>query len=204
MANILDLRKRVLLVSKNAPEFIVEEALFDTVQDLCVNAEVWQAMVDVAAVVGSNEMTVTPPADTIVVRTMWANLGGRKLSALSNAEWLDITATPHHGCPDSYLQDSNTKLLLYPTPKIVEVGQVRAVFALANGASTLPDDLLALYKETIVDGALARVMATPTDFGDVRLADYYNSRWQLGLDRAKGRANRPKDNRAIVATYGGY
>jgi hypothetical protein len=204
MANLVELQKRVLLVAKDAPVFIVDDALFDTVQDLCINAEVWQVMADIDIASGDNEITISTPGGTIPVRTMWVSLGGRRLEAVSPDKYMALTASPLDSIPRFYYQESQSLLLTYPTPLVSEEGKARVVLALKTGSTAIPDDIMNLYRETIINGAISRVLAAPTDFGDAKLSSYYEQKWQIGLGAAKGRANRRKDNQAIVAVYGGY
>ena len=204
MANIYDLRRRVLLVAKHAPEFIVEEAIFDAAQDLCINAEIWQAMVEVDVSTGDDELMVMAPRGAVVARTMWVNLGGRTLKGMANEEYLRASATPLNADPTHYFQDTASLLKVFPIPVRQEIGQARIVCALKQGETEIPDDIFTLYRETISDGAIYRVLSAPTEFGDVKLSSYYEQKWHAGLSNAKGRATRQKDNRILQTTYGGY
>jgi len=202
--DVLTLRRNVALVTKNAPDFIVEEALIDSVQQMCVDAEIWQALIEIDVSKNDNEVSVSAPTGASVVRVMWATLGNRKLSAVDHSAFATAFATPSFATPEYYYQVDGSNLLVYPTPYENEVGQARVVCRLRDGATDLPTDLFSLHKEAFVFGALARVLATPTDFGNPSMAAAYEQRWLLALDKAKGRATRNKDNRVMVATYGGY
>jgi hypothetical protein len=202
MTNINQLLTRILLVAKQAPDFIVESALFDTVQTLCIEAEVWQVNTEIDVSPNDNEIMLTPPTGAIAVRTVWVTLSTRKLDTMPDdvfAIQLDTIGTPR-----VYNQVSNSALTVYPTPAIQETGIARIVCAMAANSTAIPDEVFALYRDTIVDGTLSRVLATPTDFGEPKLASYYENRWLAGLSYAKGRVKRPKNNGALVATYGGY
>jgi hypothetical protein len=107
------------------------------------------------------------------------------------------------GTPRVYNQTTSDVLTVYPTPAVPETGLARIVCAMAANTPILPDDIFALYRDILVDGALSRVLATTTDFGEPKLASYYETRWLTGLSYAKGRVKRPKNNGALVATYGG-
>lgn len=204
MANIYDLTRRVALAVKMAPEFIIEETIFDAVQDLCINAEVWQETVDVDVSPNDNELMVSAPSGAIVARTMWVNLNGRQLRGLSQAEYLDANKTQTLGTPSSYYQERADLMLVYPYPAKSEEGKARIVCALRAGSTNFPDRLMALYRETIINGAIFRVLASPSDFGNFQLANAYEQKWYAGLNAAKGRATRHSDNRVIETVYGGY
>jgi hypothetical protein len=193
---------RILLVAKQAPDFVVENALFDTVQMLCLEAEVWQVNTEIDVSPNDNEILVIPPTGAIAVRTVWVTLSTRKLDTMPDDVFAIQQATI--GTPRVYNQVSNGVLMVYPTPAIQETGLARIVCAMAANTTAIPDEVFALYQDIIVDGALSRVLATPTDFGEPKLASYYENRWLAGLNYAKGRVKRPKNNGALVATYGGY
>jgi hypothetical protein len=200
--DINTLLPRILLVAKQAPDFIVESALFDTVQTLCIEAEVWQVNTEIDVSPNDNEIMLTPPTGAIAVRTVWVTLSTRKLDTMPD----DVFAIQPDtiGTPRVYNQVSNSSLMVYPTPAVQETGLARIVCAMAANSTTIPDEVFALYRDTIVDGTLSRVLATPTDFGEPKLSSYYENRWLAGLSYAKGRVKRPKNNGALVATYGGY
>jgi hypothetical protein len=202
MANINQLLPRILLVAKQAPDFVVENALFDTVQMLCLEAEVWQVNTEIDVSPNDNEIMLIPPTGAIAVRTAWVTLSTRKLDAVSDDVFAIQPAAI--GTPRVYNQVGNGVLAVYPTPAVSETGLARIVCAMAANTTTIPDDIFALYQDIIVDGVLSRVLATPTDFGEPKLASYYENRWLAGLNYAKGRVKRPKNNSALVATYGGY
>jgi hypothetical protein len=194
---------RILLIAKQAPDFIVENALFDTVQTLCLEAEVWQVNTDIDVSPNDNEIQLVPPTGAIVVRTAWVTLSTRKLDTMPD-DVFAIQPEVSAGTPRVYNQTSSDTLTVYPTPAISENGLARIVCAMAPNTSSIPDDVFALYRDILVDGTLSRVLATPTDFGEPKLASYYETRWLAGLNYAKGRVKRPKNNGALVATYGGY
>jgi len=202
--DILNLRRNVALVTKNAPDFIVEEALLDATRQLCVESEIWQVMTEIDTSKGDNEISISAPSGASVVRVMWATLGNRKLQAVDHATYATLFIEPSVSLPEYYYQLNATNLVVFPSPSAGEIGQARIVCTLRDGSTTLPDDLYSLYRESIVFGALSRVLATPSDFGNPQLANHYEQRWVVALDRAKGRATRSKDNTMLVATYGGY
>jgi hypothetical protein len=202
MTNINLLLPRVLLVAKQAPDFVVENALFDIAQMLCLEAEVWQVNTEIDVSPNDNEIQLSPPTGAVAVRTAWVTLSTRKLETMPDDVFAIQPATS--GVPRVYNQVSSDTLVVYPTPTVSETGFARIVCAMAANTTTIPDDVFALYRDIIVDGALSRVLATPTDFGDPKLASYYENRWLAGLNYAKGRVKRPKNNGALVATYGGY
>lgn len=204
MTDILSLRRNVALVSKHAPDFIVEEALFDAAQQLCVDAEVWQAMVEIDVSMGDGEISVSAPTGAQLVRVMWATLGDTKLEAVDHVTYATTFSDGNVGNPRYYYQVDARNLVVYPTPTTSLVGQARAVCSMRSGSTTLPDDIFSLYREALIFGALSRVLATPGDFGDPRLANAYEQKWYAAISAAKGRATRSKDNTVLVATYGGY
>jgi hypothetical protein len=202
--DILSLRRNVALVTKNAPDFIVEEALIDATQQLCMESEVWQAMVEVDVSKNDNEMMISPPTGASIVRVMWVTLGSRKLGAVDHATYATAFTNPSTSSPQYYYQVDSTNLIVYPTPYEDEIGQARIVCRLRDGTTEFPSDLFSLYREAIVFGALSRVLATPGDFGNPSMANAYEQRWLAALSHAKGRATRSKDNNVMVTTYGGY
>ena len=202
--DILNLRRNVALVTKNAPDFIIEEAIVDATRQLCVESEIWQAMVEIDTSAGDGEVSISAPSGASVVRVMWATLGDRKLEAVGHAEYATTFTDTDRATPKYYYQVDSRNLVVFPTPSVGEVGQARVVCRLRDNTTNLPDDLYSLYKEALMFGALARVLASPGDFGNPSLANQYEQRWLAALNLAKGRATRSKDNTVLVATYGGY
>jgi hypothetical protein len=202
--DILNLRPNVALVAKNAPDFIVEEALVDATRQLCVESEIWQEMVKISVSPGNSGVLVPAPLGASVVRVMWATLSGRKLQAVDPATYATLFTEQSVSLPEYYYQLNATNLVVFPSPPANEAGQARVVCTPQEGTTNLPDDLYSLYRESLIFGARARVLATPSDFGNPQLANYYAQLWNVALDRARGRATRSKDNTVFVATYGGY
>jgi hypothetical protein len=202
--DVLNLRRNVALVTKNAPDFIIEEAIVNATQQLCVEAEIWQAMIEIDTSPGDNEVSISSPSGASVVRIMWATLGDRKLQAVGPAEYATAFTDTDRATPKYYYQVDSGTLAVFPMPATIETGQARVVCRLRDNTTNLPDDLYSLYKEAIVFGALTRVLASPGDFGNPSLANQYEQRWFASIDRARGRATRSKDNTVLEATYGGY
>jgi hypothetical protein len=202
--DILNLRRNVALVVKNAPDFIVEEALVDATRQLCLESEIWQVMTDIDVSNGDNEIAISAPSGASVVRVMWATLSDRKLQAVDPATYSTLFTDTSVSLPEYYYQQDATTLVVFPSPSDSENGQARIVCALKEGFTNLPDDLYYLYREAIIFGAMSRVLATPSDFGNPQLANYYAQLWTAALDRARGRATRSRDNTVFVAAYGGY
>jgi hypothetical protein len=202
--DVLNLRHNVALVAKNAPDFIVEEALVDATRQLCVESEIWQEMVKISVATGNSGVSVPAPSGASVVRVMWATLSDRKLQAVDPATYATLFTEQSVSQPEYYYQLNATNLAVFPSPSANEAGQARVVCTPQEGTTNLPDDLYSLYREPLIFGARARVLATPSDFGNPQLANYYAQLWTVALDRARGRATRSKDNTVFVATYGGY
>lgn len=163
----------------------------------------WQVNTDIDVSPNDNEIQLDPPKGAIAVRTVWVTLSTRRLDTMPD-DVFAIQPVVAAGTPRVYNQVSSDTLVVYPTPAVPETGLARIVCAMAENTSSIPDEVFALYRDILVDGALSRVLAAPTDFGEPKLASYYENRWLAGLNYAKGRVKRPKNNGALVATYGGY
>jgi hypothetical protein len=188
------------------PSALVDFYLIETARDFCEKTGLYtNAFASFNTVIGTHTYTLTPPANTDILRVTdgvfggASGVGGYTLTIKHEQEmdhqWQDWRSLPN-GAP-IYLvpaADNRTIRLVSP-PNKVDAVKVIAELAPASSATTLPDFLFTNYREVIAHGVKQRVYANVKG-KDKTVGEYWRNRYLLEL---------PSRGDVIIRySYGGY
>jgi hypothetical protein len=132
-----------------------------------------------------------PPAGAVVDAIIQAEFNGRKIgSSIAEADKQMASWRNQTGMPE-YILGSGTSLMLAPVPGASGILTMTVALKPAPGASGIEDFLFDEYRETIIHGALARLMLSPKKpYTNVQLAQYHDQQFTIRMADAGMRAAR--------------
>lgn len=178
------------------PTLSVERELRNAAIQFFEESRAWSAVMDpirVAAGEADVELESDEPRQIDLVRLETAWCDGRKLDVRSVDEMDASTRenwTERDGVPHSLIQLVSGVMFLYPTPSEAVIVTLRATLRPAATATEIPDTMMK-YRETIRQGAMARLLAYPgqpwtaPDMAMVNAAAF-----RAGIDKANVDASR--------------
>ena len=199
MADILfsDVVPDVQILAPNCPQPLVVGMLRQSARQLCVDSSVYQHHVSFPFVDGTHSYSPTLPAGTEVARYISVSHGVRLLEPATLAEFFsyDEEYPFLQGIPTHYATEEFSSLKFYPVPDADAEAEASCIVFLAlcptNTATGLDQDVFSRYREGIVDGAAARLMAQPDKpWGNPQLSSYYAGRYRAAVKNASGQALR--------------
>ncbi len=211
MATVDSLLPRVVVHAYSAPNNFVRQAIVDSAREFCRETRFWREdLAAVDTVVDQASYTLTLPTDSEVVdfndiyfstkrrllpKTM------RQMDAI-NQQWRTQTGEPYY-----FQRGNNADVKLIYIPQAIEVGAIQANATLqpTSTATTIDDKILADFDETILHGALYRILRVPNkNWSDLKTANYYEGLFREKVDKAisRGTDERQKGVRRVVK-YGG-
>ncbi|MET3134957.1 hypothetical protein AAKU55_005260 [Oxalobacteraceae bacterium GrIS 1.11] len=174
------------------PDFSIRSAIIEAAIEFCGDAGAWTETLDpihMSAGTHSYELDVPKDARALVVKNVWARNGALVAKTMDDIAALMPDWQSAQGTPAYYNQQDWDELRVYPTPGDGDAGgtlSVRASLAPTRGASTLPNFLVERHFQTIVAGALARLMLVPGQgWSNPQLAAYFKNEFRLACANAK-------------------
>lgn len=193
------------------PDTLIENNIRAATIELCEKAAVLQAELDsVTTRVGTFEYDLEPPTDTVVHRIMWMIYDGKDLDPISTSlleqrkpSWRDAA---NRGTPEYYIKVSQSLFWIVPVPNVTKVGGVilRAQLKPTQASLSADDELMSDYRDTIVNGALYRLLRLPSkEWTDFAGAQVYGALFNEGIIAADKRARQADVGIARKVSYGG-
>lgn len=192
------------------PEMTIENNVRAAAITFCEQTQVVHFDMDpLTTVAGQREYDFeVPDAEYMVHGIVAANYDGTPLTVLS--ERIAAERFPryreYNGSPNSILRKNSTTFWLYPTPDATKASSLFLTVSIkpTPASEFVPELLLNDHKQTIVSGALARLLLLPNkDWTDKQLAGVHMASFATGILDAKKRARRADEGAAAVAQYGG-
>jgi hypothetical protein len=146
------------------PDIVLDNALRQSAIVFFEMSLAWRVKLDdIPIVAGTNTYAYTPPTGSVVHSITFATFNGQEIAAhtgesdLQNRIW---DWRNQSGMPE-YVLGGLSSLVLVPNPDCA--GTLSLIVALKPSADSvgIDDDLFNEWKEGIIDGALARLMASP-------------------------------------------
>jgi hypothetical protein len=170
---------------------IAENAIRSATIDLCERAGVYRKELDpLSSIAGTFSYDFDTPIGTTVHRVEWITYDGEELEPISSTlleqrirKWREET-----GQPEYYVQQSSSTFYLAPVPSSsVSLGiQIRAVLKPTHNSSACDNDVMNNYRDTIVNGALFRLLRMPNvEWSDMGAAGVYSNLFMEGVERAE-------------------
>ena len=186
-----------------------EKAIRSATIDLCERAGVYRKELDkVSAVANTFQYDFDAPTGTTVHRIEWITFEGEELEPISSTlleqrirKWREET-----GQPEYYVQQSSTSFYVAPVPASNSslAFQVRAVLKPTHTSSACDNDVMNNYRDTIVNGALFRLLRMPNvSWSDMNAAGVYGSLFTQDVVRAEQDARGANVGVYRKVSYGG-
>lgn len=162
-----NLVRDIILYAPHCTEAIAAHAAKMTTIDFCRRTHWWKVTSDpIDLVAGEESYDVEVPNGTepIAVVAAWYNnrpLWPMGFSTRNRFQFRNLTT--FNGTPQAFANDSPSQLVLLPVPKDAEVGALIMTVAVQPKRSALGADaeMMERYFDTLVYGALARVLSIP-------------------------------------------
>jgi hypothetical protein len=190
---------------------LIENNVRASVIELCEKAAVYQAELDpVTTVANVFEYDLEPPAGSVVHKVLWVTHKGREIEPITTQlleqrkpRWRE---TGYEGTPEYYVKVSQSLLHLVPVPSetIASSTILRAQLKPSQSSQSSDDELMSDYRETIIYGALYRLLRLPSkDWTDYAGAQVYGSLFNEGIVEAERRGRHADTNVSRTVKYGG-
>lgn len=195
----------------SCPDTLIENSIRSATIELCEKTGVYQAELDpITTVAGSFEYDLEPPSGTAVHEILWATYDGTDLEPITSAlleqripEWRQ---SGNEGTPEYFVKQSQSLFYLAPVPNVTKVLSVllRAVLKPTHTSTSCSDDIMNDYRDTIVNGALLRLLRMPgREWTDYSGAGVYAALFNEQLVEAEKRGRQSETRVARRVKYGG-
>jgi hypothetical protein len=174
------------------PLVVVEAALRRAAIAFCEQSLVWKAEHDEIDVVsGTADYAFVPPSGAVVHAIDYAEFDGEEIEShagrtdIEIEDWRNETGTPE------YVLGGATSLLLVPEPDVDGTLTLTVILKPTPTATGVEDFIFNEYRETIVHGALARLMQSPRKpYTDAALSVMHQQQFAIGAGQAGNRVAR--------------
>lgn len=206
-----DLLPEVIPMVPGCPDTLIEHHLRAAAIELCERAPVLQAELDpVTTIAGQYEYDLEPPTDTVVHKIMWVVHDGNEVEPISNSlleqrmpGWREKDS---RGVPEYYLKASQSTMWLVPVPLVNKPSStiIRVQLKPTHASVSADDELISDYRDTIVNGALFRLLRLPSkQWTDMSAARTYGVLYNEGILAADVRARNADARIVRKVSYGG-
>jgi hypothetical protein len=211
MALYESLLPEIIPMVPGCPDTLIENNIRAAVIELCEKAAVLQAELDpVTTIAGIYEYDLEPPTDTVVHKIMWVVHDGKEIEPISTnlleqrkQNWRDAD---NRGTPEYFVKTSQSLFWMVPIPNETKASStiLRVQLKPTQTSTTADDELMSEYRDTIVNGALFRLLRLPSkDWTDFAGAQVYGSLFAEGIAQADRRARNADAGIARKVAYGG-
>jgi hypothetical protein len=193
------------------PDTLIENSIRSAVIELCDKTEIYQQELDpVTTVANIYEYDLEAPSQTTVCKILWVTHEGNEIEAITTAlleqrepKWRDSN---YYGTPKYFVKQTSTTFWMVPVPSETKVSStiVRAVLKPTYGSTACDDDVMSDHRDTIVNGALFRLLRLPSkEWTDFAGAQVYAALFNEGLVYAERKARQADVRVSRKVTYGG-
>jgi hypothetical protein len=202
---------QILPMVSGCPDTLVENSIRSSVIELCEKASVYQAELDpVTTVANIHEYDLEPPSGTTIQKVLWVTHLGKDLEPITTSlleqrlpNWRD---SANFTVPKYFIKQTSAVFWLVPTPAATAVSStiIRAVLKPTHSSTSCDDDVMNDYRDTIVNGALFRLLRIPNkDWTDFNGASVYGSLFNQAVVEAERRARQGDTGVARKVNYAG-
>ena len=201
----------VIPVVPDCPDSLIERNIRSAVIEFCEKTGIYQAELDPLTTVGNiYEYDLEAPNGTVVHKIMSAVFDGKDIEPISTGlieqrkpPWRDLA---NAGVPEYYIKQGQSLVWLVPVPSTTMVSStvIRAQLKPTSSPSGCDSDIMAEYRDTIINGALFRLLRTPGQtWTDLTGAQIYGALFAEGVNSAERKARHADDGVARKVNYGG-
>ena len=185
------------------PEPLIKEAIVASVRDFCEQSQFWRERPSAVTVTDASfPYSIPAPAHGEFNRVLSLHCGTAKLVPTS---YDDLDAVPewdtHTGDPAAFLITHDDRLVLYPRLAGEKDMRMTVVYTAARGATVVEEVLYKRWRDAIVSGALAKLMAMPDKgWSKPDMVGLHGSRFANGVQEARVEAdtsNRAKGSMSV-------
>ena len=188
---------------------LAENNIKAAVIELCERAGIYRQELDPITAVGDRyEYDFDAPNGTSVHRIEWVTYEGEELEPITSSlleqrlkNWREESGQPAY-----YVQQSSTSFFIAPVPASNSTSaiKVKAVLKPTYASGGCDDDVVNDYRDTIVNGALFRLLRMPAkEWTDMNAAGVYGSLFNEGVLRAEQEARGANVGVSRKVNYGG-
>jgi len=187
---------------------LIENSIRSAVVELCEKSEVYQTEQIIASTSGVYDYTLTAPADTAIEKILSIQYNGVDLEPITPA-LLDQRLPKWRtepGEPQYYVKTSSSTVRIAPAPSTgaTDALLLRLILKPTHTSTSCDDDVMNDYRDTIINGALFRLLRLPSkDWTDYSAASVYGSLFTEQLVDAERRARSADTGVARKVNYGG-
>ena len=187
------------------PDGLILNEIRSAATELCKLTDVYQeTLAPIQMVEGQSTYLLDLPIGTVLEKILTVTSGGRELEPTSFN--LVASRMPNRGLaqPTHYLKDDGNRLSLFPSPDDSGEVTIRVVLRPAATSNGIKSTVLDDYKETILYGALFRLLRHPAkEWGDPKGAEMYGNLFTIGLRDAEIKSRQADTGIARSTKYGG-
>lgn len=168
------------------PLVVADNALRQSAISFCEQALAWRwDHPGIPVVAGTATYPFTPPAGAAVHGIIHAALDGRKITSntgesdIGVASWRDQSGTP------AYILGGPAAATLVPNPDAAGILAMTVALKPSSSSAGIDDTQFNEYRDTIIHGALARLMLSPKKpYTHAQLAAYHQQQFSIGTAAA--------------------
>ena len=179
-----DFLSRIMPSVMGCPIPIATMAILDTVDELCRESRVLREAQSIPVIAGTDQYTITPvTAGAFAVEVLFARIDDAEPLELITPDLLNRIVTTTSD-PIYIEQVSSGMVRLHPEPSLPGSMALTVVLSVLPAATTVPA-LLDRWRDGIVGGALARLMAMPNQpWANPQSATGYRQVFSQAVDSA--------------------
>ncbi len=211
MALYESLLPEIIPMVPSCPDTLIENSIRSATIELCEKSGVYQQELDpITTIANLFEYDLEPPNGTVVHEILWATYDGTDLEPITSAlleqripEW---RKAGNEGTPEYFVKQSQSLFYIAPVPNVTKVSSVlmRAVLKPTHTSTACDDDVMNDYRDTIVNGALLRLLRMPgREWTDYAGAGVFASLFNEQLVEAEKRGRQSETRVARKVKYGG-
>jgi len=181
------------------PDMVIEQNTRLAAIELCETSRLWRYIVNTTITSDTNTMSVPPYATVHAIENAYFDnrvrltpiqfeeIPPEEFGEANTGEPRYITQT-REGCLTVFpFKDGDLRLSLYLKPRAGTLFGTDAGNPLLDYYNQVPEFMFIQYAEAIAAGALARVLAIPSQvFTNPELAMFYQMKWKQTLDKKTG------------------
>lgn len=178
-------------LASSPPNPLAEEAIRSSAIALCRDSGIWVFKTDpVDVVAGLREYDIEPQSGTDTTAVMSIHLGGVALAPMTVND-LDQTVDnwmTESGSPTMFSTFDMSSIMLVPVPDTAVPAGLTMTLSVQpkSNSASLPGWMWAKWRDVIISGALARLMAMPGKaWTDAKLAMHHDGIFQNGVAGAQ-------------------
>lgn len=177
---------RVLPSVDACPAPIAEQAVRDAIDSFCRQSRIYRGVQTVALTSGDGTYTLTPPANAVVVETLYARIGDDLLEPLIPE--LESRLLIGNGKPEYIKHTTPGDIEILPAPAETGSMSVTVIYSIDLTTTDFPS-ILDQWREEISFGAMARLMVMPNKpWSNPQMAAGYQTMFNAGARDAAAKA----------------